>query len=105
MVMLFFVGLVEEFIFRSALQTVSIERLGQMRGVLFTSFLFGFMHVGYHLTAEIIFTFCAGLIFGIVFLKTASLPPIALAHGATDVSLFLFMPVYSGFQLPIVTVL
>lgn len=103
-VMIFFVGFVEEFVFRSALQTVAIARLGQMRGVLFTSFLFGFMHGGYHLTAEIMFTFCAGLVFGIMFLKTASLPLIALAHGVTNVSLFLIVPVYSGLLLPIVAV-
>lgn len=103
-VMLLLVGLVEEFVFRSALQTVSIKRLGQMRGVLFTSILFGFMHGGYHLTAEIMFTFFAGLVFGIMFLKTASLPLIALAHGASDVSLFFIMPNYSEFQLPIAAI-
>jgi hypothetical protein len=42
-VMIFFVGFVEEFVFRSALQTVASERLGQIPGVLITSLLFGFM--------------------------------------------------------------
>jgi uncharacterized protein len=103
-VMIFFVGLVEEFVFRSAIQTVAIKRLGQIQGVLFTSFLFGFMHGGYHLANEILFTFCAGVVFGIMFLKTSSLPLIALAHGATNVSLFLIVPVYSGLLLPIVAI-
>jgi uncharacterized protein len=103
-VMIFFVGLVEEFVFRSALQTVAIERLGQIQGVLFTGLLYGFMHGGDHLTTEILFAFCAGLVFGILFLKTASLPLIALAHGATNVSLFLIVPVYGGLLLPIVAI-
>ena len=103
-VMIFFVGFVEEFVFRSALQTVASERLGQIPGVLLTSLLFGFMHGGYHLTAEIFFAFCAGLVFGIMFLKTASLPLIAIAHGVTNVSLFLIVPVYSGLLLPIVAI-
>ena len=103
-VMIFFVGLVEEFVFRSALQTVASQRLGQIRGVIFASFLFGFMHGGYHLAPELLFTFCAGLIFGVMFLKTASLPLIALAHGATNVSLFLIVPVYGGLLLPIVAI-
>jgi uncharacterized protein len=102
--MIFFVGLVEEFVFRSALQTVAIERLGQIQGVLFTGLLYGFMHGGDHLTTEILFAFCAGLVFGILFLKTASLPLIALAHGATNVSLFLIVPVYGGLLLPIVAI-
>jgi membrane protease YdiL (CAAX protease family) len=103
-VMIFFVGFVEEFVFRSALQTVASERLGQIPGVLLTSLLFGFMYGGYHLTAEIFFAFCAGLVFGIMFLKTASLPLIAIAHGVTNVSLFLIVPVYSGLLLPIVAI-
>jgi len=103
-VMIFFVGLVEEFVFRSALQTVASQKLGKIQGIIFTSFLFGFMHGGYHLAPEILFTFCAGMIFGIMFLKTASLPLIALAHGATNVSLFLIVPVYSGLLLPIVAI-
>ncbi len=103
-VMIFFVGFVEEFIFRSAIQTVACKRLGQIQGVLFTSFLFGFMHGGYHLAAEILFAFCAGLVFGIMFLKTASLPLIVMAHGMTNVSLFLIVPVYSGLLLPIVAI-
>jgi uncharacterized protein len=103
-VMIFFVGVVEEFIFRSALQTVAIGRLGQIQGILFTGFLFGFMHSGYHLTAEILFAFCTGLVLGIMFLKTASLPLVALAHGMTNVSLFLIVPVYSGLLLPIVAI-
>jgi uncharacterized protein len=103
-VMIFFVGLVEEFIFRSCLQTVAIERLGQIQGVLFASFLFGFMHAGYHIAPEILFTFCAGVVFGIMFLKTASLPLVALAHGATNVALFLIVPIYSGLLIPIVAI-
>lgn len=103
-VMIFFVGFVEEFVFRSALQTVASERLGRIQGLLLASFLFGFMHGGYHLTAEILFTSCAGLVFGIMFLKTASLPLIALAHGVTNISLFLIVPAYSGLLLPIVAV-
>jgi hypothetical protein len=39
-----------------------------------------------------------------MFLKTASLPLIALAHGMTNVSLFLIVPVYSGLLPPIVVI-
>jgi membrane protease YdiL (CAAX protease family) len=103
-IMIFFVGLVEEFVFRSALQTVASEKLGKAQGLLVASLLFGFMHGGYHLTSEIIFTFSAGLVFGILFLKTSSLPLIAVAHGVTNISLFLIVPVYSELILPITAI-
>ena len=103
-VMIFFVGFVEEFVFRSALQTVASEKLGRVKGLLVTSLLFGFMHGGYHLTSEIIFTFFASLVFGILFLKTSSLPLMALAHGVTNISLFLIVPVYSELLLPILAI-
>jgi membrane protease YdiL (CAAX protease family) len=104
LIMVLFVGLVEEFIFRSALQTVASEKLGQIRGLVVASILFGFMHGGYHLTTEILFTAAAGLIFGILFLKTSSLPLVTLAHGVTNVSLFLIVPVYFDLLLPIVAI-
>lgn len=103
-IMIFFVGLVEEFVFRSALQTVASEKLGQIKGLLLASLLFGFMHGGYHLPLEILFTATAGLFFGILFLKTSSLPLITVAHGVTNVSLFLIVPIYFNLFLPIVVV-
>jgi membrane protease YdiL (CAAX protease family) len=54
-IMILFVGLVEEFVFRSALQTVMQERLSSVLGILATSVIFGFMHSGYHLPLEILF--------------------------------------------------
>ena len=94
--MILFVGVVEEFVFRSALQTVMEERLGPIPGLLVTSVIFGFMHSGYHLPMEILFVFLAGVVFGLLFWMTKSLPIIALAHGLTNVSLFLISPAYSG---------
>ncbi len=93
--MIVFVGLVEEFVFRSALQTVMEERLGSISGLLATSILFGFMHSGYHLPSELLYVSLAGLAFGLLFWMTRSLPIIALAHGVTNVSLFLVSPAYS----------
>jgi len=100
--MIFFVGLVEEFMFRSALQTVMEERLGSITGLLATSILFGFMHSGYHLPSELLYVSFAGILFGLLFWLTKSLPIIALAHGVTNVSLFLVTPVYPGVLIYII---
>jgi membrane protease YdiL (CAAX protease family) len=90
--MIFFVGIVEEFIFRSSLQTVLEERLGPLVGLLLASVIFGFMHSGYQLPQELLYVSFAGVIFGLLFWLTKSLPIIALAHGVTNISLFLVVP-------------
>jgi len=99
-IMIFFVGLVEEFVFRSTLQTVLCEKYGIWAGLFIASALFGFMHGGYRVPTEILFTFSAGLLFGIMFLRSGSLPFITLAHGITNVSLFLVVPAYPELLLP-----
>ena len=90
--MIFFVGVVEEFVFRSALQTVLESRLGPIAGLLATSLIFGIMHSGYRMPQEIAYVFFAGLVFGLLFWLTRSLPIISLAHGFTNISLFLVAP-------------
>ena len=94
--MIVFVGFVEEFMFRSALQTVMSERFGSILGLLISSIIFGLMHSGYHLPLELLYVSFAGLVFGLFFWMTKSLPLIALAHGITNVSLFMVAPAYSG---------
>jgi membrane protease YdiL (CAAX protease family) len=101
--MILFVGLVEEFIFRSALQTVMEERLGSILGLVVASVLFGFMHSGYHIPLELLYVCFAGIIFGLLFWLTKSLPIVALAHGITNVSLFLVAPAFSDMLIYIIS--
>lgn len=93
--MIVFVGVVEEFIFRSALQTALEDRLGSAAGLLTSSIIFGIMHSGYRLPQEILYVFFAGMVFGLLFRFSKSLPIISLAHGITNISLFLVAPIDS----------
>lgn len=102
--MIFFVGIVEEFIFRSSLQTVLEERIGPIAGLLLASMIFGFMHSGYRLPLELFYVTFAGLIFGLLFWLTDSLPIISLAHGVTNISLFLVAPMEPGFLIYLIVV-
>lgn len=90
--MIIFVGIVEEFVFRSTLQTVMEERLGPAAGLLSSSLIFGFMHSGYHLPLELLYVSLAGIAFGVLFWITRSLPIISLAHGVTNIALFMLVP-------------
>lgn len=91
-VMVFFVGLVEEIIFRSFIQTRLETALGVRESLLITSLLFGIMHSGYGTYQEMIYTCLVGFIIGYMFYKTRSLPLIALVQGFVNVFLFGIIP-------------
>jgi len=93
-VMILLVGLMEEFIFRSLLQNIIMERIGSTPGLLASSMVFGLMHSGYHLPMELVYVFFAGIVFGVMFWSTKSLPIIAITHGVTNISLFLVVPAF-----------
>lgn len=93
-VMVFFVGLVEELIFRSILQVRFEQVLGVQKALIITSFLFGLMHSGYGTFYEMLYTGFVGLVIGVLFHKTKSLPFIAVLHGMVNVFLFGVLPLY-----------
>jgi membrane protease YdiL (CAAX protease family) len=91
-IMVFFVGLVEELIFRSVLQTRLEEALSVREALIITSILFGLMHSGYGTYQEMLYTCLVGFIMGLAFYKTKSLPFIAVLHGFVNVFLFGILP-------------
>ncbi len=92
-VMLVFVGVVEELIFRSILQTRLEEVLGLKYGLLLSAVIFGIMHVGYGTITEILLAGIFGIIVGYIFQRTRSLPFIVAIHGTANVLLFGILPV------------
>lgn len=93
-IMVFFVGLIEELIFRSILQTRLEQTLNIKKSLLITSLLFGLMHSGYGTFYEIFYTSFIGLLMGLTFHKTRSLPFITVLHGFINVFLFGILPYY-----------
>jgi membrane protease YdiL (CAAX protease family) len=92
LVMFLFVGLAEELMFRSLIQTHLEKITTPYTGLFLTALLFGLMHGVWTSYLELVFTFVAGLLFGYLFLKTRNLPFIAILHGAEDVFLFGILP-------------
>ncbi len=95
LIMIFFVGLVEEIIFRSLLQTRLSDSFGPGKGLVVASLIFGVMHSGYGTIYEIYFTMFAGLVLGYMFQRTNSLPLVALTHGFVNIFLFGIIPLLS----------
>ncbi len=91
-VMIFFVALVEELLFRVLLQPQLIERSGAVAGILITSVLFGALHAIYGNVYELLFTAGAGVVFGVAFYKTKNLPFVVTMHAVDDILLFGVLP-------------
>jgi membrane protease YdiL (CAAX protease family) len=92
LIMVFFVGFIEEIIFRSIIQTRLEKTLGIEKALIITSILFGVMHSGYNNYYEMLYTGCAGLLLGYFFYKTRSLPFVGMIHGFVNVFLFGVFP-------------
>jgi len=91
-VMIGFVGLVEELLFRGILQRTLERRLGRWSGLFIASALFGLMHSGYGVPMEVFFAGAIGFVFGLIYDWTDSLALITVLHGILNVFLFAVLP-------------
>jgi membrane protease YdiL (CAAX protease family) len=94
-------GFLEELIFRGVFQSQAIALLGRLRGIVYVAVYFGVLHVGYHSLIDVIFVTAVGLIFGWITYKTRSIIGVTLAHGLTNIMLFLIMPFVANGRLPL----
>ena len=87
-------GFVEEFIFRGVLQRAAVEAFGSWWGIIYVSLLFAVLHVGCLSLLDVVFVFLVALFFGWVVKKTGSLFGVTLAHGLTNILLYLVVPFF-----------
>ncbi|MBN2110220.1 MAG: CPBP family intramembrane metalloprotease [Methanosarcinaceae archaeon] len=97
-IMICFVGLIEELVFRSLLQTRLENSFGKAKGLFVTSLLFAVMHSGYGNIDEILYAFIVGSILGYMFQRTRSLLLISLTHGFVNIFLFGLIPLLPYFE-------
>lgn len=100
-VLMIFTGFLEEIIFRGLVQNVSTTLLGRF-GIWYGALLFAVLHIGYLSVADVSFVFGVGLLFGYIVQKTHSLLGVSLAHGFTNISMYLVYPflVAGGLMFP-----
>jgi membrane protease YdiL (CAAX protease family) len=95
LILLISTGLLEELIFRGLLQRASVDLLG-LRGIGYVALVFAVLHIGYRSLLDVLLVAAVGLFFGWVVHRTRSLLGVTLAHGLTNIVLFLVMPFIMG---------
>jgi len=103
--MVVFVGFVEELIFRGILQKVLERRLGLVPGLLLASGIFALVHSGYGVQTEVAFAGGIGLLFGIIYDITDSLLLVAVMHGLLNVFVFGIIPLDGGSSIDLLQAL
>ncbi len=91
LVLLVSTGFLEELIFRGLMQHAGQQALGRL-GLVYVSLVFAVLHLGYKSALDVVFVFVVALFFAWVVAKTGSLLGVTLAHGLTNIMLFLVMP-------------
>ncbi|MDY6907604.1 MAG: CPBP family intramembrane glutamic endopeptidase [Chloroflexota bacterium] len=84
-------GFVEEFIFRGVMQRSAGQAMGRW-GWVYVAVMFAVLHTGYLLILDIVFVFVVGLFFAWIVIRTRSLLGVTLAHGITNILLYLVIP-------------
>jgi membrane protease YdiL (CAAX protease family) len=80
LILLIFVGFTEELVFRGVLQQVAVDVFGRA-GLLWSSALFAFMHLGSLAPSYVLFMLLVGLFFAWCVERTGALWGVAAAHG------------------------
>ncbi|WP_128226242.1 CPBP family intramembrane glutamic endopeptidase [Halobacteriaceae archaeon SHR40] len=91
-VMIVFVGFVEELLFRVILQKVLERRLGIVLGLLLASAIYGGVHLVHGDTTMILFGCGVGLFLGILYDLTDSFLLVSVVHGLGNVYLYGIIP-------------
>jgi membrane protease YdiL (CAAX protease family) len=92
LILLLSTGFVEELVFRGMMQQAVTKALGVVWGVTYVAALFAVLHVGHLSFLDVAFVFVVALFFGLVKAHTGSIVGVTLAHGLTNILLFLTLP-------------
>lgn len=85
-------GFVEEFLFRGVMQATAGPALGTWTGILYVSLVFGVLHIGHLSLLDVFFVSAVAVYFAIIVTRTRTLFGVSIAHGLTNITLFIIWP-------------
>ena len=91
LILLVFTGFLEELVFRGLMQRASQDVMGKY-GLLYISLLFAILHIGYRSFFDFGFVLLVGLAFALIAKHTRSIWGVTLAHGLTNIALYIVVP-------------
>ena len=86
-------GFVEEFMFRGVLQRAA-SPFGDRFALLFVSLIFAVLHITHRSVLDVVFVFGVALLFGRAVQKDGSILGVSIAHGLTNIGLYLIWPFF-----------
>jgi membrane protease YdiL (CAAX protease family) len=92
LILLVSTGFIEELVFRGIMQRAASECLGEGLGSVYVAAIFAMMHMGHSSWPDIVFVFGVSLFFSWVVVRTRSVVGVTIAHGVTNIVLFLVLP-------------
>jgi uncharacterized protein len=91
LILLICTGFSEELIFRGVMQRAAYTAMGRW-AIVYVAAVFAVLHMGYRSFTDVLFVFAVGVLFGWLVARSGSLLGVTLAHGLTNIVLFLIMP-------------
>lgn len=92
LILLVFTGFLEEIIFRGIMFRALRDSFSDKPAVLLSSGVFAALHITYRSPADVIFVFAVAVVFSLAVIRFKSLFGVSLAHGFTNISLFMVFP-------------
>lgn len=92
LILMFCTGFVEEFIFRGLLQRAAVTAGGERFGLYFVAVVFTILHITHRSVLDVIFVFVVAVYFGWIVKRSGSILGVTVAHGLTNIGLYLIWP-------------
>lgn len=92
LILLVSTGFLEEFIFRGVMYRAAVETLGRWYSIIYISFIFGVLHITHRSPVDLIFVFAVALLFSVTVSFSRSILGVSLAHGLTNIGLYIIWP-------------
>jgi hypothetical protein len=91
-ILLVFTGFVEEVIFRGIMLKAADDYLGKTHSLFYGCFIFAVLHIIHYSPLDVVFVFGVALMFIFLVRRTGSLLGVVVAHGITNIMLYLVLP-------------